>query len=303
MPQEKPDTLSQPAVAPAGWPAAFQPLIEDALDNALPGLSTQPQTLHRAMRHAVFAGRKRLRPMFLLKVAQACQVQPAAQELAVRAACAVELIHVASLVHDDLPYFDDRSERDGRPAVHALFGEAQALLVADALIARSFDVMADAQHTLVARALRVVKLLAVATGSRSGLTGGQGPEPPSCEWPSSPERPERYHEVKTAALFALAAEAAAVVAAAPQTAAWAEIGWQVGRAYQLGHTLATLPRAQGAVALTRLHALAAAVHQRIASLAAEPQPLHAFLDDQLSAATAAMAPPLASREAVNPEHR
>ena len=313
------------AQPPAAWPFELQPLVEDALDSALPSLSAQPQTLHRAMRHAVFAGRKRLRPLFLLKVAQACRVLPAAQDLAVRAACAVELVHVASLVHDDLPCFDDRSERYGRPTVHALFGEAQALLVGDALIARGFDAVADVPPTLAIRALRVIKLLAVATGSHSGLSGGQGPEPPSCECPSSPERPERYHELKTAALFALAAEAAALIACAPQPAAWREVGWQVGRAYQLGHTLATLPHdagvasgvepgpgaahswlvpgRAGAVALTRLRALAAAVHQRIASLAEEPQPLHAFLDEQLRAATAGLALPPASRAAVNQERR
>lgn len=290
---------------PAPWPSQLQPLIEDALDSLLPGPSTHPQTLHRAMRHAVFAGGRRLRPLFLLKVAQACRVQPAAQELALQAACAVELVHVASLLHDDLPCFDDRTERHGRPTVYALFGEAQAILAGDALIARGFEVLASAQHTLAARALRVAQLLARATGSSSGLAGGQGLEQNSSDCPSSPERAERYQELKTGALFALAGEAAAVITAAPQPAAWAEIGWQVGRAYQLAHALSTLPPASApargpepdpapsspwlapgstdALTLARIRTLATTVHARVDSLAAEPQPLHAFLVEQVSA--------------------
>lgn len=293
------------ALAATPWPSKLQPLVEDALDSLLPSLSMQPQTLHRAMRHAVFSGGRRLRPLFLLKVAQACRVPPAAQDLTLRAACAVELVHVASLVHDDLPCFDDRAERHGRPTVYALFGEAQAILAGDALIACGFEVLASTPHTLAARALRLVQLLARATGSRSGLAGGQGLEQNFCECPSSPERAERYQELKTGALFALAGETAAVIAAAPQPSAWAEIGWQVGRAYQLAHALTMLPPAASpargaeqdsappcpwlapgctdALTLDRLRALATAVHQRVESLAAEPQPLHAFLDEQCSA--------------------
>lgn len=292
-------------LGPAPWPSQLQSLVEEALDRLLPGLGTPPQTLHRAMRDAVFAGGKRLRPLFLLRTAQACRVRPAAQELALRAACAVELVHVASLVHDDLPCFDDRAERHGRPTVYALFGEAQALQVGDALIACAFDVLVGAQCAVAARTLRLVQLLARASGSRSGLSGGPGLEQHGCAYPSSPERAERYHELKTGALFALSGEAAAVIAAAPQPAAWAELGWQVGSAYQLAHTLTTRPPAAGllcgpdpapastrpwlvpgctdALTLARIRELATAAHERIASLAADPQPLHAFVDEQCRA--------------------
>ncbi len=262
------------------WPSELRPLIEDALDRFLPAANQHPEPLHRAMRYAVFAGRKRLRPQFLIKVAQACGAGKAEQDLALRAACAVELIHVASLVHDDLPCFDNAAERRGQPTVHVLFGEARGLLVGNALMARSFELLAAMPRAHSSRAIRLVQLLASATGSQSGLVGGQATEQDSVVGVLSPEGAASYHEMKTGVLFGMAAEAAAVVCGTKNAAAWASIGWLVGRGYQLAHTLMSAQRSKSAEAAThaQLRVLLTTLHERIAGLAVAPEPLVTFLD-------------------------
>lgn len=284
--------------AQALGPSALRPLLEEALERFLPAVDTPPEPLHRALRYAVFAGGKRVRPEFLLQVAQACGAALAGHELALRAACAVEFIHVASLVHDDLPCFDNAAERRGRPTVHVLFGEARALLVGDALLSRGFEILAAAPRAVAARSLRIVQLLARATGASSGLVCGQGLEHDGTI--GLTEGAARYHGAKTGALFRMAAEAAAIAAGAAAAAAWAEVGWLVGRGYTLAHTLTTLendrtkdarraldvgagrgPLAQrgpDAALRTELRALLASVRERIHALAAEPLPLLAFLE-------------------------
>lgn len=291
---------SSPATTP--WPSQLRPLLEDALERFLPAADAPPEPLHRAMRYAVFAGGKRLRPQFLLHVAQACCESKAQKELALRAACAVELIHIASLVHDDLPCFDNATERRGRPTVHVLFGEARALLVGDALLARSFEILATAPRSLAGRSLRLLQLLACATGSSSGLVCGQGLEQDRAG--GSPDGVESYYEAKTGTLFRMAAEAAAVVAGSSQVAAWAQVGWLVGRGYKLAHSLTTLQEdgrphaARGvdasaaapgdggtvlryteAALRAQLHALSTTLHERIRGLAAAPMALLSFLDE------------------------
>lgn len=274
------------SLASTPWPSNLIPLIEEALERFLPSADTQPEPLHRAMRYAVFSGGKRVRPLLLLNVAQACGARGAAQELAVRAACAVELVHIASLVHDDLPCFDSAQLRRGRPTVHVLFGEARALLVGDALVARSFGLVAGAPRSLAGRSVRILELLSAATGSSSGLVGGQGLEQDSAAGARAPEGAQSYHALKTGALFAMAAEAAAVATGAREAAAWAQVGWLIGRGYQLAHDLGAMPghRPGGLhdtaeLLRAQLSALSAALHERIPRLAAEPAPLLRFLDE------------------------
>src|ERR1700712_2921658 len=155
------------------------------------------------MRYAVFSGGKRLRPQLLLQVAYACGAQPAELELALRAACSVELIHAASLVHDDLPCFDDAAERRGQPTVHARFGESMAVLVGDALMAQAFEILADTPPPLSHPGLPLGRPLCRASGSSSGIIGGQslehdGPDRTPGAMPRfPPELIERYHAMKT----------------------------------------------------------------------------------------------------------
>ena len=211
-------------------------LLESRLGALLPSEDKAPQPLHRAMRYAVLGGGKRVRPRLLLAVAAASAPgTPRADEieLALHAACAIELVHCASLVHDDLPCFDDAAERRGRPTVHVRFGEPLAILAGDALLCLSFEALASAPATRPARLLGITRVLCAATGSREGIIGGQGIEPESMR----PGTVERYHAMKTAALFRAAATAGALAVGAPDAAGWGEVGERLGLAFQLADDL------------------------------------------------------------------
>lgn len=145
-------------------------LVDDALDTYLPPASHEPRIIHEAMRYSVFAGGKRLRPLLVLAAAEACDGEPAH---ALSVACAVELIHTYSLIHDDLPAMDNSDTRRGRPTCHIAFGEAIAVLTGDALHALAFALIADAAAAVGAeRALAVSREIAGAIGT-GGMVGGQ----------------------------------------------------------------------------------------------------------------------------------
>jgi len=197
------------------------------------------------MRHAVLGGGKRIRPCLLFAIAKsaAASAPTSAQlDFASRAACAIELIHCASLVHDDLPCFDDADTRRGRPSTHAAFGESNATLAGDALIVLAFEALADPDAPLPHGRLALVHRLARATGSAEGIIGGQGLEDvlASSAGPDGPfasDAVERYHELKTAALFRLAAHAGAMSADAEHVDQWADLGSRLGLAFQLADDL------------------------------------------------------------------
>jgi len=152
------------------WVASRQQHIERVLANSLPPADIAPQRLHAAMRYAVMGGGKRVRPLLAYAAAD---VAHAADDRVTVAACAVEIIHAYSLVHDDLPCMDDDVLRRGKPTVHVEFDEATALLVGDALQSLAFQLLVE--HKLAhdaADQLEMVKLLAIAAGSR-GMAGGQ----------------------------------------------------------------------------------------------------------------------------------
>ena len=278
--------------APATPAPAKPDPLEEYLSSLLPSSDLAPQALHRAMRHAVFPGGKRIRPRLLLTVAAACAADEAETELAMHAACAIELIHSASLVHDDLPCFDDARQRRGLPTVHVLYGEPLAVLAGDALLTRAFELLAETPPRLARRALRIVKLLGRATGSLEGIIGGQSLE----QVDFGTDIIDRYHAMKTAALFRLAAEAGATAAGATDAGAWGEVGHSLGLAYQLADDLCdavgsaeaagkpvrrdtSLGRPNAVVATgeqatrQRLQSLLDQVVVRTHQLAAEPKPL------------------------------
>ncbi|MEP0774324.1 MAG: polyprenyl synthetase family protein, partial [Acidobacteriota bacterium] len=120
--------------------AAEAAAVDAALDRLLPAEGSWPERLHRAMRYAVFGGGKRLRPILVRAACRAAGGDPA---VALEPACAVELLHTYSLVHDDLPAMDDDSLRRGRPTVHVAFDEALAILTGDALLTLAFEVLAS----------------------------------------------------------------------------------------------------------------------------------------------------------------
>lgn len=195
-------------------------------DRALHG---SPPRLAAAIRHAVFAGGGRVRPKLCLAVAEA--LGDGASGLADGAAVAIELLHCASLVHDDLPCFDDAPTRRGRPSVHAAYGEATAVLVGDALIVLAFDVLARAGAAAPSRLPGLLGAVARAAGTPHGIIAGQALEQePVADL-------DGYHAAKTAALFE-AATACGALAAGHDPEPWRQVGTRLGLAYQIADDVA-----------------------------------------------------------------
>jgi geranylgeranyl diphosphate synthase type II len=200
--------------------------IEEALSSAL-ALADQPGAPPRlisAMHYAVFPGGARIRPRLTLAVAAACH--PASLPLAAAAGAAIELLHCASLVHDDMPVFDNAATRRGKPAVHKAYGAPLALLTGDALIVLAFQVLAVGAAKSPMRLAAMMRAVAGAVGAPHGIAAGQAWE---CE--PSPDL-AAYQQAKTGALFAAATEAGAAAAGCPG-AAWRPLGEYLGEAYQV----------------------------------------------------------------------
>lgn len=189
---------------------------------------TVPGRLAAALNYAVTPGGARIRPTICMSVALACgDDRP---DLTDRAAAALELIHCASLVHDDLPAFDNADFRRGKPTVHLAFNEPLAVLTGDSLIIAAFDTLAGAQDADALRALRLTRLLARHTGMPHGICAGQG-------WESESTVDLRaYHMSKTAALFVAATQMGAL-AAGHEPEAWTDLGARIGEAFQVADDL------------------------------------------------------------------
>jgi farnesyl diphosphate synthase len=179
------------------WMKAVQADTEEALGRFLPAASQVPVKLHEAMRYTVLGGGKRVRP--LLAYASGALFGADADAVA-RAACAVEMIHAYSLVHDDMPCMDDDALRRGKPTVHVAYDEATALLVGDALQAQAFEVLAGSDSVAPARLVAMLRLLAEAAGS-AGMCGGQAIDLDSVGFKLSLEQLERMHQLKTGAML------------------------------------------------------------------------------------------------------
>jgi farnesyl diphosphate synthase len=183
------------------WMKAVQGATEVSLDRLLPPGDQVPCKLHEAMRYTTLGGGKRVRPL-LVHASAALGGFPdhAAPDAVARAACAVEMIHAYSLVHDDMPCMDDDDLRRGKPTVHVAYDEATALLVGDALQSQAFAVLAGANDVPPARLLTMLRLLAEAAGS-GGMCGGQAIDLDSVGVELSLEQLERMHQLKTGALL------------------------------------------------------------------------------------------------------
>lgn len=147
-------------------------LVDEALDRFLPKETDLPHSVHKAMRYSVFAGGKRVRPILMLA---ACETVGGDSRCAVPAACAMEMIHTYSLIHDDLPAMDDDDFRRGNPTNHKVFGEAIAILAGDALLTEAFKLASDirfAEGCTPSGLLAVIHEIAVCAGS-AGMVGGQ----------------------------------------------------------------------------------------------------------------------------------
>jgi geranylgeranyl diphosphate synthase type II len=180
--------------------------IETALAAHLPSENEEPATIHRAMRYSVFAGGKRLRPLL---VVFSGEMVGGRDETLLPAACAVEMLHTYSLIHDDLPAMDDDDLRRGKPTCHKVFGEALAILAGDALLTRAFEVLAQLPADPARRAL-AVGILSRAAGT-AGMVGGQVYDLAAEGEAPDETRLETIHRMKTASLFSACAEIGAVV--------------------------------------------------------------------------------------------
>ena len=187
-----------------------------------------PAKLASALHYAVTPGGARIRPTILLSVAMACgDDRP---RLADAAAVALELIHCASLVHDDLPCFDDADTRRGKATVHRAYSEPLAVLTGDSLIVLAFDVIAEAAGDDPRRALNLIRVLSRRTGMPDGICAGQG-------WESEAKvNLSAYHRAKTGALF-IAATQMGAIAAGQDAEPWEELGARIGEAFQVADDL------------------------------------------------------------------
>jgi farnesyl diphosphate synthase len=195
-----PKTLSGASFDLHGWSALQLERVETALQNgvACPQTCTAPAGLGEAMRYAVLDGGKRLRPLLVLAACEAVAGNPQA---ALRAACAVELIHAYSLVHDDMPCMDNDVLRRGKPTVHVRFGQAQALLAGDALQALAFELLTPDDSTMPASMQALLcRMLAQAAGFQ-GMAGGQAIDLASVGQPISAAQLHEMHKLKTGALL------------------------------------------------------------------------------------------------------
>jgi geranylgeranyl diphosphate synthase type II len=208
-------------------------LVDTALDRTLPTEDTPPTNLHRAMRYSVLAPGKRLRPILVIAGAEAVGgAAPAVMD----AACALELIHAYSLIHDDLPAMDDDDYRRGRLTNHKVFGEAMAILAGDALLTLAFRLIADnASRMNDPRMIaRVVADVADAAGT-DGMVGGQVVDIESEGKDVTAETLEYIHRHKTAALIRVSLTAGATLAGGrpEQVAAIRAAGEALGLAFQI----------------------------------------------------------------------
>lgn len=208
-------------------------LVDAALERHLPPEATPPPTVHRAMRYSVMAGGKRLRPILVIAGAEAVGGTP---DTVMPTACALELIHTYSLIHDDLPAMDDDDYRRGRLTSHKVFGEAVAILAGDALLTLAFKLVAEnsalVPNPLVLR--DVVAELAEAAGT-CGMVGGQVVDIESEGKTITAETLEYIHRHKTAALIRASLRVGALFAGGDATsvAAISEAGSDLGLAFQI----------------------------------------------------------------------
>lgn len=206
--------------------ARIEAELHAAIDRA--GAKGCPPRFSESLAYAVFPGGARVRPQLLMAVAAACgDPHPGLTDAA---GAALELLHCASLVHDDLPAFDDADHRRGKPTVHAVFGEPLAILAGDALIVLAFETIARAGMATPDRMPALTALVARAVGAPNGIAAGQA-------WESEPSIPlQHYHRSKTGALFVAAAMGGAIVAG-EDPRRWRKLGEKIGEAYQVADDL------------------------------------------------------------------
>jgi geranylgeranyl diphosphate synthase type II len=209
-------------------------LIDHALDRLLPSAEQAPISIHRAMRHSVFAGGKRLRPVLCMETARMIvgsgQVPQGVEELG----AAIEMLHTYSLIHDDLPALDNDDLRRGKPTCHVVFGEAIAILAGDALQTQAYEVLARLQCP-APQTVEIVRSIAQATGSVEGMIAGQVMDLEAEEHEPTAELVEAIHRAKTGALIRVSLVSGGIYSggSAADIERLREFGRKAGLAFQI----------------------------------------------------------------------
>jgi geranylgeranyl diphosphate synthase, type II len=209
-------------------------LIDHALDRLLPSGDVVPVSIHRAMRHSVFAGGKRLRPILCLEAARMITSSGELPRGVEELGAAIEMLHTYSLIHDDLPALDNDDLRRGKPTCHVAFGEAIAILAGDALQTQAYEVLAS-MHCAAPRTVKIVRAIAQATGTVDGMIGGQVMDLESEELKPTPELVEAIHRAKTGALIRVSLVSGGIYAGgeADDVTRLLEFGRKAGLAFQI----------------------------------------------------------------------
>jgi geranylgeranyl diphosphate synthase type II len=208
-----------------------QKLVDAELDRLTPAETVEPATIHRAMRYSLFAGGKRIRPILCIEAGLTVSDSP---DGIVSAACALELIHTYSLIHDDLPAMDNDDYRRGKLTNHKVFGDAIAVLAGDALLTLAFEALARLPIP-PDRAVRLAAELATASGTVGGMIGGQVADLEGEGKPPDAELLETIHRAKTGALLRASLRLGAIYAGASgaQYEALSCYGEHIGLAFQI----------------------------------------------------------------------
>src|SRR6267154_124261 len=226
--------MAHPTSAAMKLPSFFEEdriAVDAALERLLPSEGTRPPSIHQAMRYSVFAGGKRIRPILCLETARIfdTNVTPA-----LHPACAMEMIHTYSLIHDDLPALDNDDLRRGKPTCHKKFGEATAILAGDALLTLAFETLANAPIE-PARRVAILSEVAASAGTVNGMVGGQVADLEAEGRAIEPAELEYIHRSKTAALIRASVVSGAIGGGADENnvARLKRFGETIGWAFQV----------------------------------------------------------------------
>ena len=224
-------------------------VIDNELDQLIPKETDEPARLHNAIRWSVFAGGKRFRPALVLAVGETFG---AAIDQLLRTACAFEMIHTYSLIHDDLPSMDDDDLRRGRPTCHIKFGEAIAILAGDALQALAFQTIAEDENLSTEVRVRIVAELSRAAGTPSGMVAGQARDLDGESRTVDAPALEQIHLQKTGALICAAARCGAIIGGANDNElnAVTEYGRNLGLLFQITDDLLDVTASASAMGKT-----------------------------------------------------
>jgi geranylgeranyl diphosphate synthase, type II len=226
--------------------------VDAALDRLLPAETTEPVSIHTAMRYSVFAGGKRIRPILCLEAARIFEPEanPEASQ-AMHAACAIEFIHTYSLIHDDLPALDNDDLRRGKPTCHKRFGEATAILAGDGLLTLAFQIIGESS-TSAERTLAILQEVSSAAGTVKGMVGGQVADLESEGKRVEPQTLEYIHRSKTAALIRASVSTGAISAGAgiADVARLRSFGETIGWAFQVTDDILDVEESSAALGKT-----------------------------------------------------